>query len=338
MAAKTAPPDMMPASFRFSTDDLPPAERTAAWRELYGRSVLRLEIEALTQQAFSSEITINSLPGLDIVRGRSSPFRVGRTRELLTDGDDGLILQLTNVDGRASQLGRDIAVAANDAVLLSNADVGSFTFPAACTVLALRLRRAVLAPLVRDLDLALVRSVPRQYEALRLLTRYLGMLDEAPLTEPSLQRLASTHVYDLVALALGATGDASELARGRGIRAARLHAVKAYIAENLHRTELSLGEIATGHGISPRSVQALFEAEGTTFSRFVLEERLLRAYRRLTGPLSAGRSITAVAFEAGFNDLSYFNRTFRRRFGLTPSEARAARGPGNDGPGDGATR
>jgi AraC-like DNA-binding protein len=325
MAAKTAPPDMMAASFRFSTDDLSPGERAAVWREVYGRSVLRLEIEPLTQQPFSSEIAINSLPGIDIVRGTSSPFRVGRTRELLQDGDDGLILQLTNVVGRASQFGRDIAVSANDAVLLSNADVGSFTFPAACTVLALRLRRGALAPLVRDLDLALVRPVPRQNEALRLLIRYLGMLDEAPLTGPTLQRLAAAHVYDLVAVAMGATGEAAEIAHGGGIRAARLHAAKAYIAENLQRPGLSLDEIAGQLRISPRSVQALFEAEGTTFSRVVLEERLLRAYRRLTGPLSRDRSVTAVAFEAGFNDLSYFNRTFRRRFGLTPSEARRQR-------------
>ncbi|HYU13514.1 MAG TPA: helix-turn-helix transcriptional regulator [Stellaceae bacterium] len=107
------------------------------------------------------------------------------------------------------------------------------------------------------------------------------------------------------------------------------------LAKPLHRPGLSLGEVAGRLGISPRSVQALFEADGTTFSRFVLEERLLRAYRLLTGRLSAGRSVTAVAFEVGFNDLSYFNRTFRRRFGLTPSEARAARGPRGDGPGDG---
>ena len=172
-----------------------------------------------------------------------------------------------------------------------------------------------------------MRPVPRQNEALRLLTRYLGMLDEAPLSRLTLQRLAASHIYDLVALALGATGEAAEIAHGGGIRAARLHAAKAYIAENLQSPGLSLGEIAGRLGISPRSVQALFEAEGTTFSRFALEERLLRAYRRLTGPLSAGRSITAVAFEAGFNDLSYFNRTFRRRFGLTPSGVRAGRGP-----------
>jgi len=31
-----------------------------------------------------------------------------------------------------------------------------------------------------------------------------------------------------------------------------------------------------------------------------------------------------VAFDAGFGDLSYFNRVFRRRFGATPSDVRAA--------------
>src|SRR5205085_2704120 len=97
-----------------------------------------------------------------IVRGRASPFRVGRTRELLSDGDDGLILQLTDVAGRASQLGRDIEVSANEAVLLSNADIGNFTYPRACAVQVLRLQRAALAPLVRDLDAALVRPVPAE--------------------------------------------------------------------------------------------------------------------------------------------------------------------------------
>jgi AraC-like DNA-binding protein len=32
--------------------------------------------------------------------------------------------------------------------------------------------------------------------------------------------------------------------------------------------------------------------------------------------------ISDVAFACGFNDLSYFNRCFRRRFGLTPTAAR----------------
>jgi AraC-like DNA-binding protein len=33
-------------------------------------------------------------------------------------------------------------------------------------------------------------------------------------------------------------------------------------------------------------------------------------------------SITEIAYEAGFSDLSYFNRTFRRAHGATPSDIR----------------
>jgi len=35
-----------------------------------------------------------------------------------------------------------------------------------------------------------------------------------------------------------------------------------------------------------------------------------------------GRTISAVAFACGFGDLSYFNRSFRRRYGMPPSDAR----------------
>ena len=72
-------------------------------------------------------------------------------------------------------------------------------------------------------------------------------------------------------------------------------------------------------------MQALFESEGVRVGRYLREQRLLRAYQLLTGPFAGGRSITAIAYECGFNDLSYFNRSFRRRFGLTPTEARAGR-------------
>ncbi|PHN95748.1 AraC family transcriptional regulator [Tenacibaculum discolor] len=70
-------------------------------------------------------------------------------------------------------------------------------------------------------------------------------------------------------------------------------------------------------------MQRLFERAGSTFSEFVLGERLARAHRLLTDPGRTASSISTIAFESGFGDLSYFNRTFRRHFGATPSEIRA---------------
>ncbi len=82
--------------------------------------------------------------------------------------------------------------------------------------------------------------------------------------------------------------------------------------------------LAARHGVTPRYVQALFEDDGTTFSHFLVGERLARAHRMLCNPLQATNSISAIAYAAGFSDLSYFNRAFRRRYGATPSDVRAA--------------
>ena len=78
--------------------------------------------------------------------------------------------------------------------------------------------------------------------------------------------------------------------------------------------------------MEPDYVQRLFESDGTTFTDYVLSQRLAFAHRLLSDPLHAGVKISAVAADAGFGDLSYFNRTFRRRYGVAPSELRAAAG------------
>jgi AraC-like DNA-binding protein len=74
---------------------------------------------------------------------------------------------------------------------------------------------------------------------------------------------------------------------------------------------LSVAPVAAARRcVSPRYVQMLFEAEGTTFSRFVRGQRLARAHRLLTDPGHAAWTITAVALESGFGDLPTFNHAF----------------------------
>jgi AraC-like DNA-binding protein len=52
---------------------------------------------------------------------------------------------------------------------------------------------------------------------------------------------------------------------------------------------------------------------------------LLRARTMLRSPRYAERSISAIAHAVGFGDLSHFNRSFRGRFGASPTEVRLAR-------------
>jgi AraC-like DNA-binding protein len=75
-------------------------------------------------------------------------------------------------------------------------------------------------------------------------------------------------------------------------------------------------------GITPRYVHLLLEETGKSFTHHVLERRLEKAAALLRDPQLRRRKIADIAAEAGFADLSYFNRAVRRRFGATPSDIR----------------
>ena len=94
------------------------------------------------------------------------------------------------------------------------------------------------------------------------------------------------------------------------------------IAAQFNDFELTVSAVALRHGVTPRYIQKLFEDDGVTFSEYVLGRRLAEAHRSLADPHLANRSISTIAFNTGFSDLSYFNRTYRRRFGATPTETR----------------
>ncbi|WP_230646916.1 MULTISPECIES: helix-turn-helix domain-containing protein [unclassified Bradyrhizobium] len=49
---------------------------------------------------------------------------------------------------------------------------------------------------------------------------------------------------------------------------------------------------------------------------------MLKARRLLTDPEFAGHGIGDLALRAGFGDVHHFTRLFRRRFGMTPTDAR----------------
>jgi len=132
----------------------------------------------------------------------------------------------------------------------------------------------------------------------------------------------SQHIVDLTALALGTGRDATEIATHRGLAAARLAAIKSDIARNLADPDLSVTGVASRHNITPRYIQMLFEGEGVSFTEHVIAERLARAHRMLADYRFAPRSISAIALGVGFGDISYFNRCFRRRYGMTPSDVR----------------
>ena len=317
--------------FRFATVDYPDRDRIGAWREIFGRTVVNLNIEPLEPERFNSEATVCQLPGLGLLVGKTSAVHLEHASNLILDDDLSFAVGPT---GRwtASQLGRAPVLGSGDGVLMWNAIVGSMTLPSDTRFTTFRVPIAVIEPLVPELHARIATLLPAESIALRLLSSYLETFRDVAITmEPDVRRVAVTHVHDLLALALGPTRDAAEVAKGRGLRAARLRAIKSAIVDDLSRADLSVGVIAAKHAVTPRYVQMLFEDEGVTFSEFVLAQRLARVRALLADPRHAGRAIGAIAYDVGFGDLSHFNKMFRRRFGATPSDIRAAAQGARDG-------
>ncbi len=314
-------PDDASAGYSFSTDELPPADRLGIFREIVGLQMARLDMEPLPDHPFHVRGTVRAFPGLFALWSESSPVRVSRTRPLLSDGDDSYMIQWANRSSSVESGGREAMVQPGDAVMMTCAEATGMVLPSAFKVITLKIPRKALGRSACDANAWLLRPLAHS-EALKLLFGYMSLVKDLSGTAPELQQMAVTHVHDLLALALGAAGDGAETARQRGLRAARLSAVKAYIRENLSNEHLSAAAAARQRGLTPRVVQMLFEEDGTTFTQYVLSERLAQARRMLTSRRYDDRRIAEIAFACGFGDISYFNRKFRACYGETPSDVR----------------
>jgi len=313
-----------PTVLRFSTAGLPERDRLAIMREVHGRIVM-LDIEPLSDEPPFCEQVVRALPDVAVSTIAHSAIHARRAGNLLADGNDSVVLCLSpSTSYILSHLNREVTTTPGEAHLLSAADPFSSRSSAMARCLNISVPRKIMARLVPELEDAFMRPIPGDSEALRLLTGYIGILKRShELTSPELCHAVATHLHDLLALALGASQDAAHSANNRGVPAARMRAVKADILKNLADQGLNLTVLAARHGVTPRYLQMLFESEGATFSQYLLEQRLARAHAMLADPRFAGLTVSTVAFDSGFGDLSHFNRNFRRRYGESPSDVRA---------------
>jgi AraC-like DNA-binding protein len=300
-----------------------PKERLSALRGLSERGTLPIEplpdcvaeVNVCRRTYGNVGILLGTLAGLRQVVAPDAP-----------DFADEVFLGV-NVSGVAlvSHRGRELTRASGDAVLFSRPEAGFISSrPRPSLFLGLRMPRRSLAPLIANLDRDSMWAIPGESPSLRLLTDYVRLVSRTETPEPSaFGQAIATHILDLIALSVGADRDAEAAAAERGVRAARLQAIKADISSRLSDGDLSVSAVAARHGVTSRYVHKLFETEGATFSEFVTARRLQLAHRLLTDPRFGSRSITSIAFDAGFSDLSHFNRAFRRRYDVTPTGAKA---------------
>lgn len=90
--------------------------------------------------------------------------------------------------------------------------------------------------------------------------------------------------------------------------------------ENNYMEKITIAMVAEVAGFSESHFMRYFkETMGTSFIEYLKDYRLTMAARLLAGSDS---TILEIATEAGFDNLSYFNRSFKKHYGVTPSQYR----------------
>lgn len=312
---------------RFNTDDLVERDRFPAYCEEMIRRYAALDIMARDDGLnFRARIELQRVGSVDIGYIATTPSDYVRTAPYLRDGDDALCIVLCKAGGSyQTQRGDAQALHAGEGIICDNAQTGGIHVLDDSRFWVLKVPRPKMARLLPQIARFGGAKLDKDPIAQRLLFGYLDAAGEIDMSGGGRAvALYDEHIVNLMALALGAEGDARHIAEEQSGAAVRRSAILREIERHSGDQVFTAATVAAGLGVTPRYVHLLLEATGKSFSHHVLERRLEEAMALLQSPERPDRKIAAIAAEAGFSDLSYFNRAFRRRYGATPSDIREA--------------
>ncbi|MBR1269063.1 helix-turn-helix domain-containing protein [Bradyrhizobium sp. AUGA SZCCT0222] len=319
----------------FSSDDLSAElddnERFKRFRELHSDLYCAFDYSRMNGEVFSARYQFSQFRTARTSQFSGTVNGFSRTlRHITKDPFElfGISFHRGSEAIRCEQIGRESIIAPGEASFFSVAEAIRFEGEARFDFTAVSVSRQNLIELVAHPDDLILDPFDPNDPTLRHLARYLDIIQESNdgSDDPSLDAHIETTLVDLIALALGARRDASEVAHKRGLRAARLQEILLAIRKAFTDPGFSSEQAARIAGVSRRYVNDLLSETGSSFAERVLELRLQKARMMLADHRNDRLKIDEVAFACGFNEVSYFHRCFRRRFGASPAQYRGSGG------------
>ena len=303
----------------------------ARWCEEYFESYGGVEVTADWESPATISLRYLALGSFGLRAERAGSIkRFYRPRpQVARDGDDRFTLIMNRGNSATERVARSrsTALTVGASILFDRSEPSAHVCPGGSDRLVLIVPRRAAHAAIRNVEDLIGIPIPQANEALRLLARFAdGLLDDdAAVTDPVVLARAGQSLMDLAVLALGTDRDNEQVARLRGLRAARLGAVLREIRLGYADPAISPETVAARVGVSVRTLHALLHETNASFSERVRELRLAKAFELLCAERGMVRSVTEAAYEAGFSDLSYFIRSFRQKYGMTPAAARGRR-------------
>ncbi|WP_156909335.1 helix-turn-helix domain-containing protein [Ottowia thiooxydans] len=292
-------------------------ERRDSWRSICSKMIHTVEVSGTVLDSFSAEMTVRKHDTMSCGLFWSQPHRVRWGRARLSDPCDPSYLVSWQIEGEAhiEHGNQRLIQPAGSVAIVDTRHPTSVTFP-------VEVRRIVARLPARTLELRMPQLLTSHLEVFQpagpfapTLLSYLNELSrDALAVSPSDVEALVENVCNLLKVTHGPTNapcDARELRR---------QALVSYLRKHACDPALSLDLTAAQLNMSRRLVQQLLQGMNTSFTQFIIEQRLGSVESQLARAESA--SISQIAYSNGFNDISHFNYLFKRKFGVAPSEYR----------------
>lgn len=313
----------------FSTSTLPPPERAAAWSRMISRSYFPLDLSYRAPEQFSGSLRRWSLGGLQASCLSSEAALYRRRREHLRDmGEEDFLLTIPCMRAvRFLQMGREVRCDPGGFILERGNEPYVFSYEGANRLIVAKISGADLEARLPDPG----RYCAMSFDAARgvgaLLSDMVRLSERhAPEMNQSAAAQIGKQVIDLLALAVEADPRAIRSSHST-VRRAHIRRIDAIIADRFSDASLDPAQVAALCDISPRYLHELCRRDGASFGERLKRCRLEQVRAALLRRGEA-RSITELAFAAGFSDASSFSRSYRQTFNESPrdTKARAAQG------------
>jgi len=313
----------------FSSDELPEQlddeQRFKLWQDIYLGTVCNFDVKRLEDRPFAMRYEFAQVGNIGLVKCEGTIDRFELTpRHVAANKNASFFLNFNGARpwGMSKPTG-EASYAPQAVTFFTNSEAARTEHHLGSSWSGIMLPQNILHALVSNVDDLAWTTLDQNSEPVRHLKRFAEMLlAEGPPEDPRLSQQIEQTLIDLIVLTLGASRDTADIARMRGLRAARLREILNEI--NLRYTDPRFGTatLAQRLGLSSNYIQKLLHETGTSFTERVLELRLQKARSLLASRHNDGMKVADIALACGFNEVSYFNRRFRNRFGASPTQYR----------------
>jgi AraC-like DNA-binding protein len=308
-------------AFLSSTNEAPAGKRAELWRERIADKLLRITWDVPDDCVFHASMTPVLCAGdVEIAGIEAGPFLLTNTESharqkqhrcslhILTSGHRALTRR---IEGEV-ELRKTMGVVLDEGKYYRHRSDNDIM-----RALVLMLPKSRIMERVPDFERLIESPLDISCEPFRLLQSFLNLPSAGvDLNVPELARVNADYVVDLVVMTLSGRADDVEAIQRRTLPETRYRVILGEIERGIGDPKLSGKAVAARVGITERYLQQLMESHGETFSHFVLRQRLDKAAALLVAKHNL--RISEIAFLCGFSDLSYFNRSFKKRFGENP--------------------